>query len=154
MAENTEGTAKKSATVFVGCKFPNGMVLEIGSPEEKETYQRIILNGSSTARIAMVAGDAFGITEVPRPFWDSWHKKYKHVHAMWFREGRLFCADDLASAQAIGVERCAVLTGLEPLRPDDATAKAEGVEPDPKHMQKLAIARNRGDVRASGIRVG
>ena len=141
----TETESKKSATVWVGCKLPNGLVLELGKPEQQDKYQKIILNGSSTAAIQNTAG-GFGLTEVPRPFWEEWERKHKHLG--WFKHGHVFAVSDFASAQAAGLEREKVLTGLEPLDPDQAPPE---VEVDQKHMQKLQ--RGRGDMRASGIRV-
>jgi hypothetical protein len=126
----TETAEKESAsTVQIGCKLPNGMILEMGKPGD-EGYRRVILNGANAALIKTANG--YGITEVDAKFWKAWHPKHRWLPAL--AKGLVFAVGDLASAQAAALERAGEKTGLEPLRPDEAP---RDIEVDTDHLAKV-----------------
>jgi len=107
-----------TATVTVGCKFPNGLMLELGKPgvsEGPHAYRRVFLKGANTALIQNVAG-GYGLTEVDADFWEAWKKKFQHLSAI--RDGHVFAQADVASAQAMAIEHEKERTGMEPLDPN------------------------------------
>ena len=128
------------STVQVGCKLPNGMILELGKPGD-QNYTRVVLNGSNRARIAVsdTAG-GYGITEVDENFWNAWRKKHGWLPAV--KGEHVFAVGDVASAQAKALENSSIITGLEPMDPDKAPS---GVEADADHLKAVKRAANGGD---------
>lgn len=122
-----------TALYVVGCKLPNGLVCELGKPGDDD-YRAVRLNGANSMRVVTLDGSntGYGLTEVPRDFWDAWVKKHKRLDFV--RKGMVFAANDEASARAMAQENAKLRTGLEPLdpmkgmtatSPDGAPIKAE-----------------------------
>lgn len=127
-----------STTVTVGCKLPNGLLLELGKRGD-EKYRSVTLKGANSS--AIVGG--YGITEgVDKDFMDAWLKKHQWLPAV--RKGLVFVEDSVANAQAHAVEFMNEKTGLERLNPNDAP---KGITPDPDHMQQLK--RDASELRMS-----
>jgi len=98
------------ATVTVGCKLPNGIIMEMGE-------QRTVLRGTNSAVI--VGGH--GITEgVDKDFFDAWSKL--HADKDFIKGGFVFAHEKSASTAAEAKERADEETGLEPLDPDEKPA--------------------------------
>lgn len=142
------------ATVTVGCKLQNGIILQIrqndapkkiataanGQPifEENPVIKKIILNGANRE---FIAGTGTGMTEVPEEFMNKWLKQ----HASWFpafKQGHIFVLpknDAESKIAAANDERAP--TGLEGLNADlktgeikDRRAQATNVQADLEAM--------------------
>ena len=140
-ADKVNGTA----TVVIGCKLPNGLILEMGKVND-ENYQRVILNGSNARRVlgpdaVVIAG--YGLTTIAKDFWDAWRKKNSKLKFV--RDGHVFEHTTEASARDHAKDMAGLRTGLEPVdplkpvlgrAPDGSEIK---VEVDQEHFQR---ARN------------
>lgn len=105
MAKNT-----KSKTVTVGCKLPNGLILELNG-------QTVEINGANSSRL--VGGH--GITyDVDAEFFDAWLEAYAD-RAM-VRNGFIFAHDKAADTKAEAAEKENNATGLEAVDPDAPNA--------------------------------
>lgn len=137
------------AKVFVGCKLPNGLVMElIKLPEMKNSIipvgrtdedTVIQLNGANQSRIARTnpADAPFGVTEVDEAFAREWFKvnaKLKFV-----KEGLVFMVGNESAFKSEVKDRKSERTGLEPLNPDPAKDSRiqGGIEADKKHLAAL-----------------
>lgn len=137
--------AKAADTVYVGCKMPNGLVLQNCALEQvreavpggfkdvpmyrrlPETYR---LNGSSMTHEQRMSGDVgypivhgTAITGgVPREFWEKWFDDNKHSELV--RNNIVFAHREESSVRAMAAAYAKQKTGLEPLDPDpDAIAR-------------------------------
>lgn len=98
------------ATVTVGCKMPNGLILEMGE-------KRVVLNGANSSGI--IGGH--GLTEgVDKEFWDAWSAKHATLDPV--KKGFVFAHEKTANTVAEAKEKAAEKTGLEPLDPKDKPA--------------------------------
>jgi hypothetical protein len=97
--------------VTVGCKLPNGLILELN-------HVKVELNGSNKA--AIIGADT-GYTDVDDDFWTAWSKAYSDYTPL--TTGSVFVAKDRKSAEAIGSERKKLKTGFEPME-----QKAPGID--------------------------
>ena len=107
-----------SELITIGCKLPNGHILEVGTGEGRRTVK---LNGANTARI--VGG--YGFTEVEKDFWDAWLKKNAGLEFV--RKGMLFAHKTPRDAEAEAEERAGERSGFERLNPMDAP---KGIVPE------------------------
>lgn len=142
------------ATVTVGCKLPNGIVLHVrredspkkvstaqnGQPifEENPIVQQVALAGANRE---FISGSGTGMTDVDEGFWSKWLKQ----HSSWFpafKAGSIFALpkqDMESKISASGEKRDA--TGFEGLNADlktgeikDARAQATNVQADLEAM--------------------
>lgn len=139
------------AKVFIGCKLPNGLLMElIRLPENKNsiipvgrTDDDIVvrLAGANESRIARTnpADAAFGITEVDEEFAKEWFKRNKGLKFV--KDGLVFMVGTDAAAKAEAKDRRTERTGLEPLNPDPAkdSRVQAGIEPDKKHLALMGV---------------
>jgi hypothetical protein len=102
--------ANGTTMVVVGCKLPNGLIMELGKPGD-DAYTQVRLRGMNDSNI--VGG--YGLTEVSKEFWDAWFRKNKNL--TFVKKGFVFSHADMASARDVAKERALELTGLEPLNP-------------------------------------
>lgn len=133
------GTDRKkgSQTVYVGCKFPRGVMLQLhekgeidvpmmgGGFKKRPIFmplpdQQVRLKGSvipfgAIPNYPIIGG--YGITEVPRAFWEQWVPQNKAMHDGWLRENVICVLDDLPDATAFAKEHGEVRCGLEPMNP-------------------------------------
>ena len=100
-------------TVIVGCKLPNGLILELDE-------QRVVLNGSNSSSI--IGG--FGMTEVNKPLFDAWLAKHKDYEPV--KQGLVFAQEKEVNAKAEAKDKTKLKNGLEGL---DPAKPAEGIEP-------------------------
>jgi len=108
--------------VTVGCKLPNGMVLEVDQKEVTVVGWR----GSETRIIG-----GYGLTQVDKDLWDAWlaaHKEQPYV-----KKGLIFAQDNGNSARAQAKEQAKIKSGMEPLPQDKP---APGIERDDEAMGK------------------
>ncbi len=131
----SEANSSPAATVVIGCKLPNGIILEVGKPGE-ENYQRVQLNGANRSQIAGGAG----FTTISADFWAAWHDqphvakpKRKNRTLSFMRQGLIWAAPNVEEANAQAMDRIAQRTGFERLDPKKAP---KGVEIDGEHMKR------------------
>jgi hypothetical protein len=154
-------SSRSTTTVLVGCKLPNGLVMELlepgmildkdGKPAEGRrpapAGERVILKGANSLRTDRRAAQGehpYGITTVSKAFWEAWFARNKDFDFV--RRGFVFVveragADNaLADARAISKERRGLRTGLEALalekdpRMEPGPTPATTVEVDPASM--------------------
>jgi hypothetical protein len=117
-------------TVIVGCKLPNGLVLELGK-KGSQNYQTVTLNGSNAKGALIVPGTNYGVTSVPKAFMDKWMEKHSWLPAV--KEKHIFVEEKVENASARALDDQASKTGLEPL---DPAKPPKGIEVDKAHMQQ------------------
>lgn len=135
------GTAKKSATtVTVGCKIPNGIVLQLCKPtkwiEETPSGSLQRTRFDKVGPRYYVQGPAYPVgtipkgygekppiaggfaltTGIPKDFWDEWLDQNKE--STFVTGGQVFAHDTFDAAQGDGREMAHVKSGFEPL-PED-----------------------------------
>lgn len=142
MAEaNQNARANSTKLVWIGCKLPQGAVLELFE-EPSADARRAMELGLSNPRVFMppvvkarvtlkgansivndftVRGLAqptfgYGITPVPADFWEEWLAQHKGKAAV--KRGFIFAVPNERAAKSEAKERAPEATGLEPLRPD------------------------------------
>ena len=100
------------ATVVLGCKVPNGFVMEVDGISKR-------INGAHTeyGTIAYDRGEQIGITsDVDKSLWDAW--RARHANHPLCAKGHVFEAKSEASVKAIAKETKEVKTGLEQKTPE------------------------------------
>lgn len=137
------------ATVFVGCKLPNGLIMElIKLPENKNSIipagradDAIVvnLNGANSQRIARTnpADAPYGVTEVEESFATEWFKRNKDLKFV--KNKQVFSAKTRAElvSEAANMELL-VTTGLEPLKTDGTDPRQQsGIEADKGQLKRL-----------------
>jgi hypothetical protein len=124
------------ATVTIGCKLPNGIILHVrkddqskkiataanGQPifEENPIVQEVMLAGANRE---FLSGSGTGMTDVDEAFWNKWLKQ----HSSWFpafKSGSIFALpkNDAESKMSASVEKRDA-TGLEGLNADMKTGE-------------------------------
>lgn len=100
-----------SGICVVGCKLPNGLIVELGKPGTS-SYKRITLQGANASRI--VGG--YGLTpNVDKDAMESWLKQ--NAELAYVKNGSVFIQADTKSAEARAKEGRNEKTGLEPVNP-------------------------------------
>jgi len=99
-----------AATVTVGCKLPNGLILEVGD-------KRVAVKGSNSS--LLIGGH--GITEnVDKEFFDTWLTQ--NVGLQFVKAELIFAHEKATNTAAQAKEQSAEKTGLEPLSQEDKPA--------------------------------
>lgn len=137
--------------VYVGCKLPNGLWMELLKPHPQEkstvpnpqTGPRVELKGANSAKIELVnpAELRYGVTLVDEDFAKAWFEANKD--APYVKEGQVFMVASEAAARSEIKDRtndARTLTGLEPLRTDGKDKRLAGVKTD-KNAGALATMR-------------
>ena len=102
----------------VGCKLPNGIILEHPSDENKT----VELSGLNKI---LIIGAEYATTEVDSEFWDAWIAAHQDYPAL--KSGAIFVAKTTAEVAAVAKENQGRITGLEPMKQN-----AGGVKPAEK----------------------
>lgn len=134
--------------VFVGCKLPNGMIMELVTPHEMKTSllpapvgHRVVLKGANSSRIARTnpADAPYGVTEVDKEFADKWFERNKNLK--FIKDKHVFKADTLEELQGEANDMLILnRTGMEPLKTDGTDPRQPaGVEADKKHLASLGV---------------
>src|SRR5438093_12261515 len=98
----------KMATVTVGCKLPNGLILELS--DNSGSTKKVHIKGANASEL--VGGH--GIThDVDKEFMDAWMAKNKDLSFV--KNGFLFVHGKADSAVAEAKEKAKEKTGAEPL---------------------------------------
>ncbi|MEY0024334.1 hypothetical protein AB7W40_10010 [Providencia rettgeri] len=105
--------ATKNNSYVIGCKLPNGLVINGAG-------KRIKLNGSHSS---MIIG-GYGTTEnVQADIWDDFVKKF--ADSAMLKNGIVFAVGDMKSAKDAANERKKVKTGLEQLTDKQTVTKKD-----------------------------
>lgn len=153
--------------VYVGCKLPHGLVLEIPEPGMMEGIhpetgkiikvagrkpapvgKRYVLKGANSMRRSDRAQGQYpyAITPIPKAFWERWLARYKD--ADFVTKGFVFAEDTARDAQASAKEKLPEMTGMEAMQQEkDPRVKArtrvpnaEEVETDQDALQRALAA--------------
>lgn len=168
MAEVKSGAASNSGkVVWVGCKLPHGLILELFEPEpplpengiinpmnlrlRPRTRAKVTLRGANSVRNDMTLRGLsqlqypFGITSVDAAFWEEWSRL--HADYTPLVRGLIFVVDREKLFPAAARERADETTALEPLNPiaenDPRINKGRNlrreqrVEADREHLDRL-----------------
>lgn len=93
------------ATLTIGCKLPNGIILEMGD-------KKVTLAGANSS--VLIGGH--GITEnVDQAFFEAWIAQNKDLQFV--KAGHLFAHEKASNTAAQAKDRAGEKTGLEPLNP-------------------------------------
>lgn len=109
-----------SKTVTIGCRLPNGLILEIAGKGQVELAgQR---QAQARSPIILLSEDDYGVTQVDADFWEAWKKQVGPDFAP-LRSQAIFEAVDDKSVKARVRELAKEKTGHEPMSQD-----AKGIE--------------------------
>lgn len=136
-------------TVVIGCKLPNGLLMELITPHSRPESlmpgppgKRVKLNGANTNVIARLnpADPAYGVTEVEEGFAKAWFKA--NADADYIKNGIIFMVASQAAFKAEAMDRHEeVRTKLEPLNPEPAKDARIVAPADEKHLAALKTAK-------------
>lgn len=151
-----------SATVWVACKLPRGLIIQLSN--EIETEQKVMGGGIRMIKQNMRMGEQirlkgytvpfgkvpnysiigdFGLTEIPRNFWEAWLRQNPNYTPV--KEGLIFAFSDQASTAARAREYEGMPCGLEPMNPE-GDARAE--QPNSMHLTDIESDTDRSKDRA------
>lgn len=105
--------------VYVGCRLPHGLHLDVG---QGEAVKRVTIAGANRARLIGGAG----VTPVPKDHWDAWHAKNKDLAFM--KSGAVFVTKSPADAEMEGEQRKSDKTGFEGADPAQVDRKLKELE--------------------------
>lgn len=89
--------------VVVGCKLPNGLIIE-------QNGKRVTLNGVNKA---LIIGSTYATTEVDADFWNAWAAANSKFSVL--VNGAIFVAKSDKEVSAVAKDVESKKTGLEPL---------------------------------------
>lgn len=112
-SSKTAETSSKNNVYVVGCKLPNGLVINGANKSVKlnGTNSSILINGYGTTH------------NVPAEIWDEFAKNF--ADSPLIRNGVVFAVSDKASAEDAAKEREKVKTGLEQADTSKTTTKPD-----------------------------
>lgn len=136
-----------SDTVSVGCKMPNGVVLNLDHYEiidkARGAVRRIDGGASVTLKgVAYKLGKemppfvvgGYAITQVPKDFWEAWLVSHKDSSLL--NDGLIYAEPTEANARDRSAEQASVPQQFAPLTPKDA--EAAGVAEEEERAKKAA----------------
>lgn len=110
------------AKVLIGCRLPNGLILQKYSTDRKVgsvgVQASVKLRGLNESKIV---GATYVTTEVDAEFWELFKRTNPNYAPM--KSGAIFEASSTAQAEAKGKELSKKPTGLEPIKPDTMGVK-------------------------------
>lgn len=156
-----------SATVWVACKLPKGLVLQLcesaiidrptfgGGVKPTKMWMRVgeqvRLKGYAVPFGKVpnfpIIGD-FGLTEVKRSFWETWIEQNSKLELV--VAGLVFAYSDQASARARALENEKLVCGLEPLE-KEGDYRTE--KPADEHLTDIEPDLERDKLRSPSTRV-
>lgn len=97
------------ATILIGCRLPNGLILR--HPDLANKAQ-VKLRGANEAQVkSVVVGETFVTTEVDADFWATWKKVYSDYKPL--QSGAIFEARNEPEAKGKGRELAKEKLGFE-----------------------------------------
>ena len=138
-------------TVYVACKLPNGIVLQID--EMVEHREPVMGGGFKEVKIArrleqtyVIAGNALDVEKIkageidhlviggyaitpgiPKDFWDRWYEQHKHMDIV--KGGHIKAEGSDASIRDYARDGQKLRSGLEPIDPNNPQAIVRGIKP-------------------------
>lgn len=109
--KNLGRTVSKGPVVYVGCKLPSGLMIQVGE-------QTFVLNGSNSSDI--VGG--YGITAVPKDLWDTWFNQNRNFEPL--KRSLVFAQDKESSAKDMAREQSGI-KGIEGVNADSPAPGAK-----------------------------
>lgn len=113
-------------TVWVGCKLPSGLILDVDGPGgQVDLEKRVVLNGTNSAMVGGIVdpnSGGYGLTEVDGEFFENWlqsHRDYAPVKA-----GLIFQVANEGDAKKEARARAKVDNGLGGAVPDQSGVQA------------------------------
>lgn len=106
------------ATVTIGCRLPNGLVLDIGKPGVPDVVIAGQKQGQARSKIVTLDSTDYGVTEVEASFWEEFKKRVGPDFAP-IKSGAIFEAKNEKEVKAIVKEKKNDKTGHEPLPQKD-----------------------------------
>jgi hypothetical protein len=113
-----EGQSKKEEVrtmadkVIIGCKLPNGIILEAGDKKQ-------VVKGLNSI---VIIGATHATTEVDAEFYAAWLEEHKDFPAV--KSGALFVARTIDAVKEIAKDREEDKTGFEPMSQDALGVKS------------------------------
>lgn len=108
----TEEVITMADKVIVGCKLPNGIVLEVGDKKK-------VVNGLNAA---VIIGSDHVTTEVDADFFNAWLEDHKDFPAI--KSGALFVARTIDAIKEKAKDLKKKKTGFEPMQQDAMGVKS------------------------------
>lgn len=121
---------KSGDNVWVQCKLPHGIWLHLDIPGMSDTPKpqpinrpdlktRIRLNGANSGAVVGARGRrlGYGLTEVPRDFWEAWVKT--HTDFVAYENGMIRVEESRDRAIASSMDHVEVATGFESIDPNN-----------------------------------
>jgi hypothetical protein len=132
MSKKQKQPKPEQTFVYVSCKAPTGLYAELGNKGEPG-HQVVVIKGANQGtfnprdgRFTPTTVGGFGLTEVPKVFWDAWRKTREAFVAEWEAKKFLNVADSKDEADAWRHDNAETVTGFEPLDPGKMP---KGLEP-------------------------
>jgi hypothetical protein len=149
--------APSTATVLIGCKLPNGVILELitepPSDRKEQGLQpappgpRVVIAGSNSLRLDRRAAQGvhvYATTRIDKSFWDQWIARPGNKEMAFIKNGQVFVAAS-GSERDLAAEakekQGSVVTGMEALAHKDdprlpkSTNPNTAVEADPVSLK-------------------
>ena len=134
------------ADVMIGCKLPNGFIMEIVKPGllniPAAPGKRYTIAGANSLRTDERANPLihkFAYTPVDAEFAAEWFKQ--NAELAFVKSGAVFQQKNPKDAAAEGREKVRdVVTGIEPLNPDKDKRIPKGVTPDDENKRLKMVA--------------
>lgn len=117
-----------TAVVYVGCKLPHGLILELGIGTPKHRYVK--LRGGRTSKVT-----GAGVTVAPKDFMDQWLRANADLD--YIKRKQIWCADTADACNAGALHLIGMDTGFEPL---DGGQIPKEIEADTEHLAKLGVS--------------
>lgn len=133
--------------VFVGCKLPHGLVLELTPKVDEKDFlkpqpagKRVTLSGACSLfnrrTVKVPSQYDFAVTPVEKSFWEAWIKDHRDMECV--KNGMVFVTDKAATAAEMAKERAGSTTiGIEPLSGQDDPRNKHRA-PDPSFSEFAA----------------
>lgn len=99
------------AMITIGCRLPNGLILELPGKPPVELKGQNSAHGDSP--IIMLSENDCGYTDVDADFWQAWKTAYKGYAPL--ESNAIFEAKNRTEAKSIAKELKSEKTGLEPM---------------------------------------
>jgi len=122
--KNNNGTA----TVFVGCKLPHGLICELGVGTTGHRFVKLM--GGRTNKLLGI-----GVTRAPADFMTRWLKDNKDLDFV--KSKQIWLADSEDDVIAGGVAILGMQTGFEAL---DGGQVPKDIEVDSDHLKKMGVS--------------
>lgn len=115
---------KTPSTIFVVCKMPTGVLLELNNKGEPD-YEMQLLKGANEGKFNPADGrfiesteNGYGLTRISNSFWRRWKSKNTACAAEWERKRLVAAFDSLDEANMFRTANGDVRTGFEPFDPN------------------------------------